>query len=181
MDQPVDLIITLPEKASMPKIIQRFTHDLDLLLDAFERADTPFPIRVHRMDVHTPPSHDNILDRYKITQPNLVLAASPQNGTRIIFRYKDEKGSNPYDSSQAFRSTESLARQAIWEGGLLFRLARGKEWSHGTWQSSEERKLSCAISWTWPALLWNVGWYISQEVTANRVHKTSTQGKETRF
>jgi len=118
MDQPVDLIITLPEKASMPKIIQRFTHDLDLLLDAFERADTPFPIRVHRMDVHTPPSHDNILDRYKITQPNLVLAASPQNGTRIIFRYKDEKGSNPYDSSQAFRSTESLARQAIWEAGF---------------------------------------------------------------
>lgn len=118
MDQPVDLIITLPEKASMPKIIQRFTHDLDLLLDAFEKADTPFPIRVHRMDVHTPPSRDNILDRYKITQPNLVLAASPQNGTRIIFRYKEEKGSNPYDSSQAFRSTESLARQAIWEAGF---------------------------------------------------------------
>ena len=54
MDQPVDLIITLPENTSMPKIIQRFIHDLDLLLDAFERADSPYPIRVHRMDVHAP-------------------------------------------------------------------------------------------------------------------------------
>jgi len=118
MDQPVDIIITLPENASMPKIIQRFMHDIELLLDAFERADSPYPIRVHRMDVHAPLSKNNILDQYKVTQPNLVLAASPQNGTRVIFRYKEQTGTNPYDSSQAFRSTESLARQAIWEAGF---------------------------------------------------------------
>jgi len=118
MDQPVDLIITLPDNPSMPKIIHRFMHDLNLLLDAFERADTPFPIRVHRMDVHTPPSRKNILDQYKITQPNLILAGSPQNGIRVIFRYKDIKGTNPYDSTQSFRSAESLARQAIWEAGF---------------------------------------------------------------
>ena len=48
----------------------------------------------------------------------MLIAASPQNGTRVIFRYKEEKGINPYNSNQAFRSTESLARQSIWEAGF---------------------------------------------------------------
>ena len=36
----------------------------------------------------------------------------------MIFRYKNEKSVNPYNNSQAFRSAESLARQAIWEAGF---------------------------------------------------------------
>ena len=45
MEQPVDLIITITENSSMPKIMQRFLHDLELLTDALARAETPFPIR----------------------------------------------------------------------------------------------------------------------------------------
>ncbi len=118
MEQPVDLIITIPENSLMPKIMQRFMHDLELLTDALQRADTPFPVRVHRVDVFAPRKNKDILDQYKISQPNLLIAASPKNGTRVIFRYKEENGVNPYNSSQAFRSAESLARQAIWEAGF---------------------------------------------------------------
>ena len=118
MEQPVDFIITIPEKSGMPKIMQRFMHDLELLFDALERADSPFPVRVHRVDVLAPRKNEDILDKYKIAQPNLLIAASPQNGTRVIFRYKEENGVNPYSSNQAFRSAESLARQAIWEAGF---------------------------------------------------------------
>ena len=102
----------------MPKIMQRFMHDLELLTDALERADTPFPIRVHRINVYAPKKENDILNKYKITEPNLLIAASPQNGVRVIFRYKNEKSVNPYNNSQVFRSAESLARQAIWEAGF---------------------------------------------------------------
>ena len=54
MEKPVDIIVTIPENSAMPKIIQRFMHDLELLLDAFSRAKSPHPIRVHRIDVKTP-------------------------------------------------------------------------------------------------------------------------------
>lgn len=118
MEQPVDLIITIAENSSMPKIMQRFLHDLELLTDALARAETPFPIRVHRADIFAPRRKEDILDHYKISEPNLLIAASPQNGTRVIFRYKEEKGINPYNSSLAFRSAESLARQSIWEAGF---------------------------------------------------------------
>ena len=94
---------------------------------------TPLPVRVHRVDVLAPRKNEDILDKYKIAQPNLLIAASPQNGTRVIFRYKEENGVNPYSSNQAFRSAESLARQAIWEGRVfLFRLERDEEWYFGT-------------------------------------------------
>ena len=118
MEQPVDIVITIPENSRMPKIMQRFMHDLELLLDAFERADTPYPIRVHRVDVYAPRKNKDILDKYKISKPNLLIAAAQKNGNRILFRYKEENGVNPYNSSQAFRSAESLARQAIWEAGF---------------------------------------------------------------
>ena len=118
MEQPVDLIVTITDNAGMPKIIQRFMHDLDLLMDSLERADTPQPIRIHRVDVLSPRKKVDILDKYKVTQSNLIVVASEQNGPQIIFRYKDEQGVNPYDATQAFRSAESIARQAIWEAGF---------------------------------------------------------------
>ena len=92
MEQPVDLIITIPENSRMPKIMQKFMHDLELLTDALERADTPHPIQVHRVDVFAQRKNKDILDKYKVSQPNLLIAASPKNGPRIIFRYKEESG-----------------------------------------------------------------------------------------
>ena len=126
MESPVDLIITLPEDTGMPKIVQRLLHDLELLFDAFTRTDTPYPIRVYRLNVNSPRQSNDILTRYKITQPNLILVGSPDKGIRKIFHYKEEMGTNPYDSSQSFRSSESLARQAIWEAGFY------SEWKEGT-------------------------------------------------
>src|SRR6056300_1663881 len=83
MEQPVDLIVTLPENSNMPKIIQRFMHDLALLMDSLERADTAHPIRIHRVDFFSPRKKADVLDKYKITQPNLVVVASEQNGPQV--------------------------------------------------------------------------------------------------
>ena len=62
MEQPVDLVITIKENSAMPKIIGRLLHDLNLLMDAFESSQTPFPIRVHRMDVFSPVKKESVLD-----------------------------------------------------------------------------------------------------------------------
>ena len=58
------------------------------------------------------------MDQYKIFEPNIIVVASPESGKRIIFRYKETGEINPYDTGQAFRSEESIARQSIWEAGF---------------------------------------------------------------
>ena len=118
VNQPIDIIITLKNSNKLPKIVQRLIHDLDLLLDSLERADSPFPIKVHRIDINSPKLNPSILDQYKIFEPNIIVVASPENGKRIIFRYKETGEINPYDTGQAFRSEESIARQSIWEAGF---------------------------------------------------------------
>ena len=91
MEQPVDLIITITENSSMPKIMQRFLHDLELLTDALARAETPFPIEFTSGCLYR--RKEDILDQYKISEPNLLIAASPQNGTQVIFHTKRKKES----------------------------------------------------------------------------------------
>ncbi len=116
--EPVDIIVTIPSNNNLPKIVQRLLHDLDLLFDALERADSRMPIRIHRLDVNSPKLESKDLDVYKIHEPNLIVVASPRMGKSIIYRYKEAIGANPYDSSQVFRSAESIARQSIWEAGF---------------------------------------------------------------
>lgn len=136
MEKPVDIIVTIPENSAMPKIIQRFMHDLELLLDAFSRAKSPHPIRVHRIDVKTPKQPNDILSNYKITKANRILAGSPDHELRTIFAYKQEVGTNPYDNSNPFRSVEALARQAIWEAGFY---AEWKEGNNGLLEPTKFR------------------------------------------
>jgi len=118
IDQPIDIIITISNNNSLPRVVQRLLHDLDLLLASFERAKSSHPIRVHRIDVDSPSSSSSILDQYKIYEPNLIIIATPQGGKRILYRYKHANETNPYDANNVFRSTESIARQTIWEAGF---------------------------------------------------------------
>ncbi|MFP6886220.1 MAG: hypothetical protein VB997_01610, partial [Opitutales bacterium] len=57
LERPADVIITIRESSDSPKIIQRLLLDLGLLLDAFERAPSSFPIRIHRVDVNARKAH----------------------------------------------------------------------------------------------------------------------------
>ena len=118
VDQPIDIIITLPSSNNLPKVVQRLVHDIDLLLDSMERVESSHPIRVHRVDVNSPKQTSEILDIYKISEPNLIVVGSPKAGKRIIYRYNETSSTNPYDTSQVFRSAESIARQSIWEAGF---------------------------------------------------------------
>jgi len=118
IDQPIDIIVTIKSQSNLPKIVQRLLHDMDLLFDSLERAPAPHPIRIHRVNVNSPKPASFILDKYKIIEPNIIAVASAGGGKKIIYRYKQVSGTNFYDSSQPFRSSESIARQSIWESGF---------------------------------------------------------------
>ena len=40
LEQPVEIIVTIKENNNLPKITQKFIHDIKLLLSAFENAPT---------------------------------------------------------------------------------------------------------------------------------------------
>lgn len=118
MENPIDIIITIPEKNQLPKVIHKLLHDLSLILESFEQESKKFPIKIHKVDVHAPLNESSILDKYKISESNLIIVASPNGRKKTIFRYQEETGVNPYDMSRVFTSEDSLARQAIWESGF---------------------------------------------------------------
>ena len=125
MESPTDIIITIRDDNSLPKVTQKLLHDLSLLLDSFEKSASAKKINVHRIDVNSISSSSEVIDRYKITEANLIVVASPRGDKKIIFRHEDLDGSNPYDPNEVVRSRDSLARESLWESGL-----------YGDWQDS---------------------------------------------
>ena len=121
---PIDIIVTLENQSKLPKIIQQFSNDLKYTLEAFERSYNK-SIKVTYADINSPKKDNDILDFYKITQPNLVIVATRKLGKKIIFHYEDTEESNPYDLSSEFRSRDAKARQAIWESGFYL------DWKEG--------------------------------------------------
>ena len=118
MIMPIDIIITLRDQNKLPKVVQKLVHDLKLLLDSFENAETAQPVRIYRVNVDSPNAPQELLEKYKISEPNLIIIATPDGRKKTIFRYQDFEGTNPYDLSKAFRSKDSQARQSIWESGF---------------------------------------------------------------
>ena len=70
MQNPIDIVITLKDENRLPKIVQKLLHDLNLLLDSFEYAQSARPIRVYRVDVDSPKAPFSLLEKYKISEPN---------------------------------------------------------------------------------------------------------------
>lgn len=136
MQNPIDIVITLKDENRLPKIIQKLLHDLNLLLDSFEYAQSSRPIRVYRVDVDSPKAPFGLLERYKISEPNLIVVATPKGGKKTIFRYDEFDGTNPYDLSQSFRSRDAQARQAIFESGFY---AEWKESGRGLLEPTKFR------------------------------------------
>ena len=116
IEQPIDILITLEKNSLTPKVINKFYSDINILLDQFEHQVKGNKIRIHRLDIdRINPRNNAIADKYNLRERNIVAVASPEVGKRIIFRYKQDSASNPYDTGSVFRSTDSLAREALWE------------------------------------------------------------------
>ena len=118
MESPVDIVITIQDDNELPKVIQKLLHDLGLLLESFENSSSAKKIRVHRVGVNSAKMSSEVIDRYKITEANLIMVASPRGDKKIVFRHEDLDGVNPYDPNDSFRSEDSLARESLWESGL---------------------------------------------------------------
>ena len=121
LERPADIIITIRESNNQPKIIQRLLLDLDLLLDAFARAPSSFPIRIHRVDVNARKAQKTLIEKYNLAEPNLILVATQGEEDvekAILFRFDDQPSTDSSDPKEAFRSRESKARDAVLDSGL---------------------------------------------------------------
>ena len=78
MESPVDIVITIQEDNELPKVIQKLLHDLGLLLESFENSASSKKIRVHRVGVNSTKMSSGVINRYKITEANLIMVASPK-------------------------------------------------------------------------------------------------------
>jgi len=115
LEAPIEIIVTIKDDKNLPKIAQKFMHDIKLLLGAFENAPSSELIRSTFLDIESPKPLPQYLSEYTINEPNLIIIASPNGGQKTIFRYDPEVASNPYDDSTPFRSRDSAARQALLE------------------------------------------------------------------
>ena len=118
MESPVDVIITIQDNNALPKVVQKLMLDLNLLLESFGNSASARKINIHRVDVNSATMSSDIINRYKLTEANLIMVASPRGEKKIVFRYEDIDGVNPYDPNESFRSGDSLARESLWESGL---------------------------------------------------------------
>ena len=131
---PIDIIITIPESNSLPKIVQKLVHDLNLILNGFENAQSKYPVRIHRLNIDSAIPSSDLIQKYQITERNQVIVMSPTGSKKVIFKYKDIDGTNVLDSSNIFRSKDSLAREKIWESGFY---KNWKETNNGILEPSE--------------------------------------------
>ena len=120
MTTPVDIIITIPNNNKQPKIIQKLLHDLDLILNAFKYNKSKQKISVYKVDIDAARNSTKIIQKYNLTERNVILAITPSGQKKVLFRYNDLEGTNNYDSSKTFRSKDSLARDSIWESGFYY-------------------------------------------------------------
>ncbi len=131
---PIDVIITIPESNTLPKIVQKLIYDLNLILNAFENAKTKYPIKIHRLNIDSAIPSSDLIQKYQITERNQVIVMSSSGSKKVIFKYKDIDGTNVLDSSNIFRSKDSLAREKIWESGFY---KNWKETNNGILEPSE--------------------------------------------
>ncbi len=117
IESPIDFIITIPETNKNPKIIQRLLHDLGIVLDSFEKYKTKYPIRIHRVNIDTL-QNTQLVQKYNLTERNVIIACTPNNKRKIIFRYNQIEGENILDTNSIYRSNNSAARESVWQSGF---------------------------------------------------------------
>jgi len=118
MEAPVDVVITIKNDNQLPKIIQKLILDLELLLENFAQESTKQAIKVHYINVDAPKVKEDSLQKYKITEPNIIALYSPNRTKKTLFKYQRKESTNPYDLSQSFQSSDANARQLVWESGF---------------------------------------------------------------
>ncbi len=121
----VDIIITISENNKQPKIIQKLLHDLSLILQSFQNNNSENEIRVHRINVDTALSSSALIEKYKLTERNEIIAVTPSGNKHLIFKYDEIESTNILDNNNVFRSKDSLARETVWASGF-----------YGNWKES---------------------------------------------
>lgn len=134
--KPVEIIITIPENNKQPKIIQKLLHDLTLILESFQNLRLKNKIRVHKINLDSALSTSALINKYKLTERNQILAITPSGKKRLIFKYEEIEGSNILDKNNLFRSKDSLARETVWSSGFY---GKWKENSSGVMEPTEFR------------------------------------------
>ena len=134
---PIDIIVTFGNDSDYPQIIQQFLTDLDLLLDQLKRFSPDQKIRIFRINFDSiKHQQTDVLDQYNINERNLLIIASPSKGKEVLVRYREPSEISPYDNNQVFRSSDSLAREAIWESNFY---SNWVESANGVLQPTEFR------------------------------------------
>jgi ABC-type uncharacterized transport system involved in gliding motility auxiliary subunit len=134
--KPIDIIITIPDNNKQPKIIQKLLHDLTLILQSFQNLRLKNKIRVHRINLDSALSSSALINKYKLTERNQIIAVTPSGKKRLIFKYEGAEGSNVLDKNNLFRSQDSLARETVWSSGFY---GKWKEGSKGIMVPTEFR------------------------------------------
>lgn len=121
----VDIIITIDDNNNQPKIIQKLLHDLGLILQSFQNNKSKHAIRVHHINIDSALSSSAIIEKYKLTERNEIIAITPSGNKQLIFKYDEIESTNILDNNNVFRSKDSLARETVWASGF-----------YGNWRES---------------------------------------------
>ena len=85
MEDSVDLIITIRNDNHLPKVIQKLLLDLDLLLQTFEQQATKHQIRVHKVNLDSQKIKLELIEKYKVVEPNTISLYSSNGFKKTIF------------------------------------------------------------------------------------------------
>jgi hypothetical protein len=114
----VNIFITIPNKNSQPKIIQKLLHDFEITVKSFMNLNLNHEINIYKLNLDTIRKTSEVLIKNKITERNSIIVTSENGNKKIIFSYKPTNKQYQYDPSISYRSDNSLAREAVWESGF---------------------------------------------------------------
>ena len=129
VDRPTDIIITIRQSNELPKIVQKMMLDLKILLNAFENADSAYPIKIHNVNIDSLKRDQELIEIYQLDEPNQIIIASHSGEDirkKVLFSFKEQPTSFSKSSIQAYESSESLARNSVIESNIY------TDWKKGT-------------------------------------------------
>jgi len=95
--------------------------DLKILLNAFEKASTAFPIKVHHVNINSLRQNQELIERYKLDEPNQIIIASDSGEVirkKVLFHFLEQPSSFSKNSIQTYEAKDSLARNAVIESNF---------------------------------------------------------------
>lgn len=134
VERSTDIIVTIRQSNEQPKVIQKLMLDLKILLNTFENANSAFPIKVHHVNINSLSKNQELIERYKLDEPNQIIIASKLGEDirkKVLFHFVEQPSTFSTNSIHAYKSKESLARNAVIESNFY------TDWQEGARNSLE--------------------------------------------